>query len=124
MPNFKRTLPDRTLLRALVLVLFVIGAGLALRLLMTPSGAPARGAPGATVAGSAASPTPARLAAATATAAAVRALAPAVPASVSAALKPTNQELSTIKVIVTRNDTLDHIFRQTETDHRHGTILP
>jgi murein DD-endopeptidase MepM/ murein hydrolase activator NlpD len=83
---------NRTLLRALVLVVFVIGAGLALRVLMTPSGAPRLTAtPSA----------PARLA-----------LAPAVPAAVTAAPKPTNQELSTIRVIVTRNDTLDHIFRR------------
>ena len=96
---------NRTLLRALVLVVFVIGAGLALRLLMTPSGDPRLTA-------AAAAPTPARLAASTATAAAFRAIAPAIPASVTAALKPTNKELSTIKVIVTRNDTLDHIFRR------------
>jgi murein DD-endopeptidase MepM/ murein hydrolase activator NlpD len=81
---------NRTLLRALVLVLFVIGAGLALRLLMTPSGAPRVTAVASAPAGSGATPTPTRLAAA----------APAVP------------KLSTIRVIVTRNDTLDHIFRR------------
>jgi murein DD-endopeptidase MepM/ murein hydrolase activator NlpD len=83
---------NRTLLRALVLVLFVIGAGLALRLLMTPSGAPRVTAVASAPAGSGATPTPTRLAAA--------APAPAVP------------KLSTIRVIVTRNDTLDHIFRR------------
>jgi murein DD-endopeptidase MepM/ murein hydrolase activator NlpD len=80
-----------------VLVIFVGGALLGLRALMTYHSA---------------RPTPAQLAASAASAAAVRAVAPAVPASVTAALKPTNQELSTIRVIVTRNDTLDHIFRR------------
>jgi murein DD-endopeptidase MepM/ murein hydrolase activator NlpD len=80
---------NRTLLRALVAVVFVIGAGLALHILMIPNGAPHLTA-----------------------AASAPAMAPAVPAS--AALKPTNKELSTIKVIVTRNDTLEHIFRRLE----------
>ena len=97
---------NRHVLRALVLIAAVLVVLLALRLLMTPSAAPQL----ATSSASASSA--ARLAAATATVAAVRAVAPAVPASVTAALKPTAKELSTIKVIVTRNDTLDHIFRR------------
>ncbi len=69
---------------------------LALWLLMIPSAAPRLSA------ASAPASSPARLAAATATAAAVRAVAQAAPVS----------ELSTIRVIVSRNDTLDHIFRR------------
>jgi len=80
---------NRTL-RALALVICAIGAGLALLAVKTPRGAPRR---------IATTSAPARLAAATATAAAVRAVAPAVPTT-------------TIRVIVTRNDTLDHIFRR------------
>ncbi|HTV78251.1 MAG TPA: peptidoglycan DD-metalloendopeptidase family protein [Steroidobacteraceae bacterium] len=93
---------NRTLLRALIGAVVVIGASLTLIAVMTRSGAPRLAAASA----------PARLAASTATAAAVRAIAPAIPASVGAALKPTDRELSTIRVIVTRNDTLDHIFRR------------
>jgi murein DD-endopeptidase MepM/ murein hydrolase activator NlpD len=91
---------NRTLLRVLVAIVFVIGAGLAMRALMTPSAAPHLSVATSAPAASGASPTPARLAASTATI--VRAIAPAVP------------KLSTIKVIVSRNDTLDHIFRRLE----------
>jgi murein DD-endopeptidase MepM/ murein hydrolase activator NlpD len=87
---------NRTLLASLAGVLLVSGAALATRLLLSANGTPRR-----TATASAAS-SPARLAAATVTAAAVRAVGPAVPAA----------ELSTIRVIVTRNDTLDHIFRR------------
>ena len=77
-------------LRTLAAVAALGGAALALHGLMSPGIAPR--------------PTPARLVA--------MATAPAVPASVAAVLKPATQELSTIRVIVGRNDTLDHIFRR------------
>ena len=77
-------------LRTLAAVAALGGAALALHGLMSPGIAPR--------------PTPARQVA--------MAAAPAVPASVAAVLKPATQELSTIRVIVGRNDTLDHIFRR------------
>jgi murein DD-endopeptidase MepM/ murein hydrolase activator NlpD len=87
------------LARTLVLIAFLLGAALAMRLLMTPGGAPPQGSAPRPVAGSAAAPSPARVAAAVAAAAAVHAVPPA-------------SELSTIRVVVTRNDTLEHIFRR------------
>jgi murein DD-endopeptidase MepM/ murein hydrolase activator NlpD len=87
------------LARTLVLIAFLLGAALAMRLLMTPGGAPPQGSAPRPVTGSAAAPSPARVAAAVAAAAAVHAVPPA-------------SELSTIRVVVTRNDTLEHIFRR------------
>ena len=87
------------LARTLVLIAFLLGAALAMRLLMTPGGAPPQGSAPRPVAGSATAPSPARVAAAVAAAAAVHAVPPA-------------SELSTIRVVVTRNDTLEHIFRR------------
>jgi murein DD-endopeptidase MepM/ murein hydrolase activator NlpD len=94
-----KSAPNRARRLLAVLVVVLVGAGVATVLLRTPGGAPVT-APAAAhpTAGSAATPTPARLAASTASAAAVRAVTPS--------------ELSTIRVIVSRNDTLDHIFRK------------
>ncbi len=89
----------RARLWTLILIAVLIGAAIAARVLMSPGGTPL-GAPQAShlPAGSAPAPTPARLAASAASAAAVRAVTPS--------------ELSTVRVIVNRNDTLDHIFRR------------
>jgi murein DD-endopeptidase MepM/ murein hydrolase activator NlpD len=81
------------LARTLVLIAFLLGAALAMRLLMTPSGAPPPLSAQRPAARAAA------VVAAAAAAAAVRAV-------------PPTSELSTIRVIVTRNDTLEHIFRR------------
>ena len=91
---------NRGRLRTLMLVAVVMGAAVATGLLMTRRRPRQRHAPLAShpPTSSAATPTPARLAASTASAAAVRAVTPS--------------ELSTIRVIVSRNDTLDHIFRR------------
>jgi murein DD-endopeptidase MepM/ murein hydrolase activator NlpD len=96
MPN---SAPNRARLWTWVIVAVLAGAVVAVRLLMIPGAAPATAT--STVhpaAGSAPPPTPVRLAASTASAVAVRAVTPS--------------ELSTIRVIVSRNDTLDHIFRR------------
>ncbi|HEY1899265.1 MAG TPA: peptidoglycan DD-metalloendopeptidase family protein [Steroidobacteraceae bacterium] len=88
MPKF---LTHRILLPTLVLVAVAIGA-LLLRALLTPNGAAPHALTTVASGSSAASETPARLAA--------------------SVLKPTTQELSTIRIIVSRNDTLEHIFRR------------
>lgn len=88
----------RVMLRALVLAVLLVGAVLVTRALLSPGSAPpgtaAASQPSgvAGVAAAAAIRTPARLAAAAAASA--------------------RSELSTIRVIVSRNDTLDHIFRR------------
>jgi murein DD-endopeptidase MepM/ murein hydrolase activator NlpD len=91
---------NRARLRSLILIAVVLGAAVgAARLLLMPGAAPVSTAVAShPPAGSGATPTPARLAASTASAAVVRAVTPS--------------ELSTIRVIVSRNDTLDHIFRR------------
>jgi murein DD-endopeptidase MepM/ murein hydrolase activator NlpD len=90
---------SRARLRTLILVAVVIGAALATGLLLNRGSAPLN-APMAShpPASSAATPTPARVAASAASTAAARAVTPS--------------ELSTIRVIVSRNDTLEHIFRR------------
>ena len=90
---------NRARLRAGMVIAVLIGAVVAARLLWSPGGVPVS-APVAAhpPVSSGAAPTPARLAASTASAVAVRAVTPG--------------ELSTIRVIVSRNDTLDHIFRR------------
>jgi murein DD-endopeptidase MepM/ murein hydrolase activator NlpD len=96
----KQSAPKSQQLRTLVAIASVLLAPLALWLLVTPSGAPPRAPPGATTAtASGPTPTPAHLAAVPASSAAERAV---TPPSV----------LSTTRVIVSRNDTLDHIFRR------------
>src|SRR5580692_5511845 len=85
--------------RTLVLIAFLVGAALAMRLLMTPSGTPPKPTAQRPAGASAPAPSPARAAAALAAAAAVHAVPPV-------------SELSTIRVVVTRNDTLEHIFRR------------
>jgi murein DD-endopeptidase MepM/ murein hydrolase activator NlpD len=90
---------NRLALRALVLIAGVLVALVALRLLMTRSATPPPRVPVAAKRAPTSGPTPARIAAADAAAAAVRAATP-------------TPELSTIHVIVSRNDTLDHIFRR------------
>ncbi len=94
-----KSAPNRARRLTVLPVVVLVAAGVATVLLKTPGGAPvttpATSHPSAS---SAATPTPARLAASTASAAAVRAVTPS--------------ELSTIRVIVSRNDTLDHIFRK------------
>jgi murein DD-endopeptidase MepM/ murein hydrolase activator NlpD len=88
----------RTRLWTLILVAVLIGAVLAARWVLRPGGVPVSAPTASQPPAGSAPPTPARLAAATASAAAVRAVTPS--------------ELSTIRVIVSRNDTLDHIFRR------------
>jgi murein DD-endopeptidase MepM/ murein hydrolase activator NlpD len=97
--DMPKSATNRGRLRTLILVAVLIGAAAAAGWLMIRGGPPVN-APLAShpPASSAATPTPARLAASTASAAAVRAVTPS--------------ELSTIRVIVSRNDTLDHIFRR------------
>ncbi|MEJ0006590.1 MAG: hypothetical protein WDM77_09565 [Steroidobacteraceae bacterium] len=85
----------RALLRTFVGAAFLIGAILALRGLIPQKATPA---PAVATRSAATPPTPVRAAATAATAAAARAVTPS--------------ELSTIRVIVSRNDTLDHIFRR------------
>src|ERR1700733_792941 len=93
MPKFA---DKRALLGAVILAALVVGMLFALHALKPPSRAPA---PVASTPH--ASAPPAKVVAAT-----------ALPASVAAALQPAGPELSTIRVIVGRNDTLDHIFRR------------
>jgi murein DD-endopeptidase MepM/ murein hydrolase activator NlpD len=93
----KQSATKSPLLRILVAIASVLLALLGLRLLLTPSGTPPHApviARTATLSGSA--PTPARVAAA---------------ATSAPAVTPPG-ELSTTRVIVTRNDTLDRIFRR------------
>jgi murein DD-endopeptidase MepM/ murein hydrolase activator NlpD len=94
MPKFA---DKRALVGALVLAALVAGMLFALHALKPASRAPG---PVASAPAPASAP-PAKLVAAT-----------ALPASVAAALQPAGPELSTIRVIVGRNDTLDHIFRR------------
>jgi murein DD-endopeptidase MepM/ murein hydrolase activator NlpD len=90
---------NRTRLWTVILLAVLIGAALAARLLMSPGGRPSS-APTAAhpPAASGPPPSPGHLAASAASAAAVRAVTPS--------------ELSTVRIIVSRNDTLDHIFRR------------
>ena len=111
MPAIQEVMPKSTIrravLRALVLAVFLAGAVLVMRALpfqgrAPPGTAAASQPPSATgVPTSAAIRTPARLAATAAAAAAS-----------AAAVAPS--KLSTIRVIVSRHDTLDHIFRRLE----------
>jgi murein DD-endopeptidase MepM/ murein hydrolase activator NlpD len=96
MPKFAN---NRARLQILAVVACVLAGILGLRVLMTRGGAPpAVAAASHPATSSATAQTPARLAAATASATVMRAVTPS--------------ELSTIRVIVSRNDTLDHIFRR------------
>ena len=94
MPKFA---DKRTLLGAVILAVLAVGTLFALHSLQPPNRAtiPLASAPAQ------ASAPPAKVVAAT-----------VLPASVAAALQPAGPELSTIRVIVGRNDTLDHIFRR------------
>jgi murein DD-endopeptidase MepM/ murein hydrolase activator NlpD len=96
MPKFAN---NRARLQILAIVACILAGILGLRVLLTRTGAPPRMAAASHPAASSAAPqTPARLAAATASATVMRVVTPS--------------ELSTIRVIVARNDTLDHIFRR------------
>ncbi len=95
----KQSAPKSPLLRPLVAIASVLIGLLALRLLLTPGGAPPR-APviARPAAGSAAIPAPARVA--------------TLPSVAGASTATPTSELSTTRVIVGRNDTLDRIFRR------------
>ena len=90
---------NRTVLWTVAVLVCLIGAIVALRALPPPATVPATRAL-ASAPASAPKATPARVAATAASVAAARAITP--------------PEISTMRVIVSRNDTLDHIFRRLE----------